>query len=77
MIVESLIDLATAVFGFANTKESQQFIKKATQVKLELEREKSKPYDQRDDAKIEALHKEAQIYAQAARDQLAVLAAGK
>jgi hypothetical protein len=50
---------------------------KATKLKIELAREKAKPYEERDDAKIEALHTEAQIYAQAARDQLALLAAPK
>jgi hypothetical protein len=77
MLVESLIDLAAAIFGFADTKEKQKYLDKATKLKIELAREKAKPYEERDDAKIEALHTEAQIYAQAARDQLALLAAPK
>jgi hypothetical protein len=73
-IVGLALSLATEVLKLINTEQSRKFIDRSVKIQLEIQQEEAKGYDA-DDAKLEALYKEAKVICDAAKQEIALFAA--
>lgn len=65
-LITAGLSLAKEVFQLLNTKESQKYLDRATNLEVELLEELEKPYGKQNDKKIVRLKKELSIILRAA-----------
>lgn len=68
-LIAAGLELAAQIFTLINSMESRKYIDRIVKLKLEIEHEEARGYDS-DDAKIEMLHKEAEIIMEAAKSDI-------